>query len=203
MTLLSTDSFTRANSTNNPGSTDGAGTFDPAPWTVANGTIGILSNQLYASGVGGQDLGLVWIDFRMQDIDISVTRAAAHVGVLLRLLDGNNFVMFGDMFGTGCGLYKDVASSITLIASAGGTTANGDVFRCVAVANQYYCYQNGSLIFTAQDSFLEHQTKHGATVIGFNTGKMSSFSASTVSTPHTYPPYAGSGMSVASQPWSF
>lgn len=195
-TLLSTDSFVRANNTTNPGSTDGAGKFDPGAWVTGDGAVGISSNRFYASSTGGSSIGAAYIDFGVADIDASVTRGAANVGILLRYADANNYVMYGDMFG-GIAIYKYIFGVMTLVFQ-GGAAANGDVFRVVVTANIYRCYQNGALAFTVQESFLEHKTKHGVAVAGTNLGKLYNWTASTVDPPHTYQIYGDSGMSVTS-----
>lgn len=158
------DTFNRANSTNNLGSTDGANALDPAAWTQDRGTWGILSNVAYISATGAGTQG------NAAHINVSdaknwaeatlATRPTANstgIGIVAGLIDANNFYYvqcnrsaagaFSYVFG------KNVAGTLSTIAIiSGAVPAVNDVMRLTRVGSLLRLDVNGSTVAEAHDS---------------------------------------------------
>jgi hypothetical protein len=170
-TLLSADSFNRADSTTNLGSTDGVspnsdgpGILDPLTWTQQRGTWGINTNRAYTSvSTGG---AIATVDLLTPDVDITITvRVVSLLGsIIFRFVDTSNyFEFFYRSTGSAFFLRRIQSGSATVL----GTTTHtpfvqaNDTIRMVAAGSAIACYWNATSLFTATDTFQQTVTKHG------------------------------------------
>lgn len=180
MTLLSADTFDRTNSTTNLGSTDGAGSEDPFAWVQQDGTWGIISNRAYTSAAISN--GVATVDLADADVDISLTLATltgAGNGIAFRFSNTADFWFLRNLSGS-TQLWKRAAGSSTQIGSNVTGGAAGDVMRVVCNGSSIECYRNGSLIMSTTDAHNASATLHGLYSNNNTTGRLDSFSASTL-----------------------
>lgn len=179
-TLLSTDSFNRANSTTSLGSTNGTGASDPAVWVSQHSTWGISSNQAYVSSTAGGIGDIATVDLGAGDVDIQVTIAvmSGACGLTFRYVDNNNFWRwYGNATDIWC--YKYVAGTQTQMFHSFSTVTNGSVLRVIANGSSISLYLNGTLLNTVTDAFNSTATKHGMFAAGATTNFWDNWTAST------------------------
>lgn len=161
MTLYSADSFNRADSTTNLGSTDGAGTLDPIAWTQQAGTWGIETNRAYTSA--GAARSVATVELSQADVDLSITVAfgsSGTGGLVFRFVDTSNYWRLVLVSTTLIRLIKRTSGSDNVVGTF-GTAASGDVLRILAAGSSITAYRNGSSIITTTDTDLQTATKHG------------------------------------------
>jgi hypothetical protein len=136
-----TDNFNRADS-----GTLGTPSDAGSDWALANGTFAISSNK--ASG-GGAANEVAYLESSVADVDAQVTLPSMVVdgdnggGVVARLADNDNYLLMQASVGNGWDLYKKVSGSFTLVVSASGTPADGDVLKLTCNGNSVSMYVNG------------------------------------------------------------
>lgn len=167
MTLLSADSFDRADSTTNLGSTDGAGILDPLAWTQHTGVWGIIGNEAYTSTTAA--LAYATVDLGTPEIDLSLVMVVRNdpsgngAGIVFRLSDTSNFWYARQSSTTGkVQLRKVVAGSDQLVGeSPTNHDVNGDTIRVVARGSSIEVFREGVSQITTTDSHNSTATKHG------------------------------------------
>lgn len=178
MTILSTDSFDRADSTTSPGATDGAGTLDPLTWVERTGAWGISSNQAFTNSAVLRSVATV--NLGVSDIDIQVTLAVlGSAGLTFRFSDTSNLWWVRNNAGT-LELTERNGGVQNVRGSAAGLTA-GDTIRVVANGDDIECFRNGVSQFTYNSSFNNTATHHGLFNNNDTTARLDNWSASDVS----------------------
>jgi hypothetical protein len=178
MTTYSADSFNRADSTTNLGSTDGAGTLDPLAWSQRNGTWGISSNQGYTSAAASQSVATIASGNANAEISVTVAASGA-AGIAFRWSSSNNYWRAFNS-GTSTFLEKRVAGSNSSVGSAAGA-AVGDVLRVVCNGSSIEVFRNGVSIISTTDSFNSTAQNHGLYINGNTTARLDDFSVDSVS----------------------
>jgi hypothetical protein len=190
--LLSTDSFNRANVTGSVGSTDGAGTLDPQTWTLQQGTSSINSNT-YIMGapatVGPINGAISTLELGIPDVDLSITipTIGNAAGIVFRFSNTSNYWYYVGDGTIAAKIRKNVAGVVTNMGSTHGTAVAGDVLRVVCTGSSLSFYLNGVFQETIVDSHNSTATKHGLLVT--STGgpvHMDNWSASAVSVTAAY-----------------
>jgi len=196
-TLLSADSFNRANSATSLGSTDGAGTKDPAVWACPAGcTMGIAANvatgETYDATTGNA-VGTVALG--ASDVDIHVTVPLINTsGLCFRFTDRLNYWYLCSVAGGGGNtiLARLVAGAIQTVGTLAGAALN-DVLRVVASGANVTAYRAGTQIFTTSSAFNQTAQSHGLFDGSFISGAATfdNWSASSLtggSSPYPWPP---------------
>ncbi len=164
ITLLSADSFNRANSAVTLGSTDGAGSLDPLTWFAHKGTWGISSNTAYCPTLGSSPTEAhAEVHLLTGDVDSTITfttLGSGSIALVFRYQDTFNCWFWLTASGS-TGLYRRQSSSSVLQGSTHAGAANGDVMRVVSSGSAIQCYRNGSLLETKTDSFLSTEDEFG------------------------------------------
>jgi hypothetical protein len=147
-----TDTFTRANSTTNIGTTDTG-----QVWSVQSGSWwGISSNRAYTAN--SMAYGSVVVESSVSDCTISVLLVArSDSGLCWRSTDNNNYWSFSSGFGT---VNKRVAGTFTQVATF-SAAAHGDTMSVTVSGNTHTIKKNGITVATFTDSFNSTATKHG------------------------------------------
>lgn len=159
-TLISADSFNRANNSSTIGTTDGAGIKDPLGWTNQIGTWGISSNaatQITGTARVTVSTGFsdVWIRTKL------VTGANLSDGILFRFSDTSNWWSYTEISGT-MTLSKVVAGTNTNFTPIVALTpAPGYIHEVFADGPNIATYTNGTLTNSVNDSFNQSATLHG------------------------------------------
>ncbi len=159
MTLYSTDSFSRSDSTTNLGVTDGAGTLDPLTWTQNLGVWGISTNRAYSSAPVS-NVAVATVDLGVANVDLSLTTVAGTSALVFRYTDNSNYWYWFTNPGANSALYRREAGTDNLVGFTGPSAA-GDVMRVVANGNSIQAYRNGTLQVSTTNSFNNTATKHG------------------------------------------
>lgn len=178
-TLLSADTFNRADSTTNLGSTNGVGALDPLLWTQHWQPQGIISNRAYMPGAS--TLGIASVDVGGADVDMSIAVSFDFGAAVFRLTNLNNYWIAGMDPSAGIlRLFKAVAGSQSQVGSSiFETIADGDTLRVVASGSSIKLYRNGVLKLSATDSFNLTATRCGIYTAG-STVRIDNFSVSTI-----------------------
>ena len=168
------DTFTRADSALTLGSAESGQAY-----SVLAGTPGIASNRAYpASGnplvlvEAGVANGLVSLTVAVSD-----TAAGKEQWIYFRAADANNFWRFGSSV-TDLKLQKDVAGSLSTVATVAATVASGDVLSVVLSGASILCYRNGALVTSTTDAQFQASTKHGFGWFGTTTSRLDDFRVS-------------------------
>jgi hypothetical protein len=174
--LLSADSFNRANTTVNTGTTDGTGSLDPLTWTNQSGTGGINGNAAYSSG----GAGITTVNLLSGDVTVSISIAvmagAVQAGLVFRCSDGSNYwVLYIAPGMNNFTMYKVVATVFTQVGLA-HTCAVNDVLKVTCSGSNIQVFQNDTLRENQTDSFNSTATKHGM-YFGDSIFRLDNFSA--------------------------
>lgn len=183
MTALCSDTFNRADSTTNLGSTDGANAMDARKYLQFAGTWGISSNRAYCSAANAS--GAATVECGTGDVDISVTLAV--LGTAGSRSEGITFRgrQIGSSGSMDWKFRLTGTSTLTLTREIGITygtatvsVAAGDVMRVVAIGPIIKCYYNGVLKFQVVSGISQYMTRHGLacgnTVVRFDSFTISS-----------------------------
>lgn len=160
---FSTDSFNRANSTTNLGSTDG-GTV--SAWTQRVGTWGINGNAAYTSATTAGAHATIPGSADFEEVSMKVTTwTSDEASIVFRWSDTNNYWFLGGTVGGALTLTKKVAGvNTTFTVGAIGpswTLAVNDTIKARAHGSVIECFRNGVLMMTISDTF-----NSSATVVG-------------------------------------
>lgn len=159
----STDTFDRADSTTNLGSTNG-GTV--SAWTQKVGTWGINSNQAYISAAA-TSVATIPGSADFEEVSFTVSSwASGAAGVVFRLSDTSNYWWFGGTVGSNATLNSVIAGATTTYQVAGtdGATfvlAAGDKLSVRAHGSVIECFRNGILFMTKSSASLQTNTLVG------------------------------------------
>jgi hypothetical protein len=168
------DSFDRADTTTNIGTPSDAG----SAWVELVGTTwGIISNQGYNSGASGDEI--CYLESSVADVDVQVTAvvAASVTGLYGRIADADNWLLMAFRPATNNNIYKNVAGSVTSIASFTGAVSNGDVLRLEMTSGDVItAYQNTVQRMQATDAAGSANTKHGLFANTDTSGRYDDFS---------------------------
>ena len=162
-----TDNFNRANSATTPNPPSDGG----SNWTVHVGTMGITSNTGYFLGASI----VAALESAVADCDVQVTMSvvnSSYPAIVWRLSDSTNWWMW---YGGG-GVYKDVAGSLTLVATR-ATFDDGDVVKLTCNGTTFAGLKNGGswgADITGQ-THNQYATQHGVKSSGSN-GSVDDFS---------------------------
>jgi len=186
MTVLTADSFNRANSTTSLGTTDGSGTADPLTWVQHQGINGISSNRAYTSA----GVGLCTVDTGQANIDASLTLVnTVGAGLMFRYTNTtNHWLAVGR--GTETILYRVVAGSYNVDYQTATGGAAGDVLRIVANGSAIQLFRNGVSLTTVTSSHNSTATRHGFYTES-TTSYVDNFSVSDLVVAPTSVPYVG------------
>ncbi len=167
--LLSSDEFSRPDSSSNLGATDGgvsgvgAGTLDPLTWLQDTGTWGISSDRAWT--VGTASPALAHVNLLTANIDLTITVGlsafSSNGGLCFRMTDTSNYWRWTTTSAGNRQLFKVVAGSATQVGSniAGGLS--GDVLQVLAQGSSIDCLSNGVSLISATDSFNQTATLAG------------------------------------------
>jgi F5/8 type C domain-containing protein len=158
----STDTFNRANSTTNLGSTDGGVV---SAWNQRLGTWGINGNQAYIS-VSSNSMATIPGSADFEEVSATLPAINADAYVMFRYSDNNNRWRFGGTVGSAVLLQKVVAGVTTTfqigdIPSPTWTLAAGDTLKVRAHGSVIECFKNGKLYITISDTFNSTQVNVG------------------------------------------
>lgn len=163
MTVYSTDSFDRTNSTTSLGTTDGSGSLDPLTWVQDAGTWGISANKAYTST--GANPALAHVDATHADITLAITvsvvESGTSAGLIFRYTDTSNYWRCSQTGAGNLALFKVVAGTPTQIGSNVAGGANGDKISVVLNGTSIAAYRNGVSQITTTDAHNSTATKHG------------------------------------------
>lgn len=155
------DSFNRADSTTNLGSTD-RGTVEA--WTQNAGTWGINSNAAYISAAATSIATLTGTaDFEELSMTVS-TWASGEAFLVFRYTDTSNYMRFGGTVGAAATLITRSAGADTATDTADGTDgllAAGDVLRVRCNGSVIECFRNDRLILCVSRTTNETATRVG------------------------------------------
>lgn len=163
--ILYSDSFTRADNTSTPGSTDG-GSVSPTPWLVlpTGGavTFGIASSSVRPTAGGN---GLMYIDPAKDHGTIRWTMPFRNGAQLTRALvfrgvDEANFVALR-VYSAYVRIVTRVAGTETTILEVANTAAAGDRFQVTWTTTQVKVWINGALILTQATTHQASATRIG------------------------------------------
>lgn len=157
-----TDTFTRSDSSS-LGTTETGQTWVPyvgATWAIASGAAKSSTNDSAAAVESG-----------MSDVDISLdvldVTSAKSGGIVFRLIDGNQFVMWKLVEGGSNIIFisKSGASSYTTLATivSANRIVGTNTLRVVAQGTSLKGYLNGVLQTTISSAQFQAATKHGMT----------------------------------------
>jgi hypothetical protein len=140
------DTCKRTDSAVSPGTADSG-----LVYTVANGTVGISSNALYGVGASndkavvntGISDGVFTAEFSVID------RSVGQMYLMLRYVDGNNFLRFGFQINGGYRLDDVVSAAVTQSVTTAIVPANGDWITAVLNGEDIAIYLNGITIISA------------------------------------------------------
>lgn len=163
------DSFNRTNGA--MGSTDGAGHADGVSgnglaWTSQLGTWGIATNKAQASALDAGGMAIATVPTTKQNVFVenaTLTRAGGIVGVVLRYVDADNYVIAGHD-GTNAILIKRVAG---VEATVGSTAAAFGAGKLTAMCSgtTFRLWWNNAVVgggdLTIGDTALQASTIHG------------------------------------------
>lgn len=155
LTVIVSDTFTRANNASSLGTSDSGHV-----WTAHDGTWGINTNEAYQSATVTSNLGAASVESLVADCEVQVTFTTTSGSdsqrCMFRLSNATNFLFVNAAGAT----YKMVASSLTLLGNV-GAYANGDVCKVVLVGSSIAVYRNGSLVGAFTEAFNATATRHG------------------------------------------
>lgn len=186
--LYSTDSFNRADNPSSIGSTNGAGTLDPVPWTVT-GILGITGNLVYSSS--GNGVGIIDLGNNNMDVQIVIVDGT-QASLYWRYIDANNFWLVdisGPFNANTWTAYKVISGAFTQVGTGSGAP-NNSAWRAVANGTSIILYRDATQIFTLTDSQHQSATKGGFR-LGHASSRADSWAASGIAgTPQwrNYPP---------------
>jgi hypothetical protein len=146
MTVLVSDSFNRADSTNIVGTTDSFNGGSSKTWNTVTGTWGVNGNQLYISSATSDDY--IYVDSGVSDnysVQVDISRVTnSEQWLVFRFADKNNFLMFG-FPGTGAArLYRRVAGTFTSMITTSLTPIAGTIYTLkVQVSGSTITLYNG------------------------------------------------------------
>jgi hypothetical protein len=181
VTVYTTDSFNRTNSTTNLSTTDGSGTKDALTWTQDAGTWGINSNQAYTSASTANSIARV--DTTFADVTVQATFAtlATSMGLLFRFSATTDYWRLTSTSAGALSLVKRVAGVDTTVVTFSTTLVAGDTLKVIAQGSSIRCFRNNTLLGTATtDSFNSTATKHGLWNNSNTTARFDSFEVDNV-----------------------
>ena len=147
------DTFSRADSAISPGNADTG-----QAWTVAQGTMGISSGQLYFVASNPY----ATIDAGVTDVEVAVDFGAiVESYIIMRMVDGNNRWRIGIGGGNTIYVQKIVSGSATVVDNSGKTMRPGDRMRVRVIGNDWTLYVNDRQRITWTDSANNTGTKVG------------------------------------------
>lgn len=157
--LLSRDTFTRADSTTNLGSTDGDGLLDPVAWTQNRGTWGISSNEAYTSAATTRSIATVDLGTPDADIQIHNTTANQFPGAIFRFVDTANYWRWCRFGVSNAELtVRELGVDHQITAVSAGT---GIHYRVITAGDVIRCYANDSFLAGTTDTRFNTATKFG------------------------------------------
>ena len=150
------------------------GSAIPADFIYNNGTFEIQSNAI--TPVGADPLGAKWVTAveSASDgtfiADVTIDDASTASGIVFRLSDISNFLMFIMQKGTSVGaLYTNIAGTLTLVSSSAMPFIVGSTqtLKVVTLGSNIKCYINDGLYIDTNVAF-----NSGATGAGFRFNKV-------------------------------
>jgi hypothetical protein len=176
LTVLVSDDFNRANNATTPGSTNSYKGGTNKAWVVDSGTLGIISNQLYAPTTTGSR---AHIDAGVSDAKMEVTVAVVgnEHDFYFRVNPTNPVQYLRYAYNTAGWFLQEQNSTFTTITSFPGTLAAGDVIAIDAVGSTVKLSKNGTVIHTANSlTDLQTNTGFGLGFSGSTAGRYDNFS---------------------------
>lgn len=189
ITTTNTDSFTRADSPTNLGSTN-----EGVAWQQLSGTWGIQSNRAYDSGVAPAraviDTGIGNYTSLSATINMPLGNRG---GLLFRCTDVNNWLSFEADQGQANFVIRKLVAGVVTTLVTGGTSVgiNDQTIQVILRDKVIQCFYGGVQIFnyTLSDAdynlFPRTKTKAGLAIVTTNTIKFDNFVASMTITPRT------------------
>jgi lysophospholipase L1-like esterase len=154
------DNFNRADAT----ATAGLGTtsFGALTWTAPPTTqYGITANQAKGTVGGSTADQVTYLDPAIADVTVSATVASVgDSGIVARLSDQSNFWMLRTG-GSNYQLYKKVAGAFSSVFVSSVAPAAGDKVSLICSGATIQIVANGTVLYTATDSFNQTATKCG------------------------------------------
>jgi hypothetical protein len=163
------DNFNRADNSSALGTPSDGG----SAWVALQGTWGILSNQggLIADAGDSQDVAVLECGSSVVTVQTTITFGSCDVGLVARVVDSTNYLLFAVNSSTGCKLYKRVGGTFTQLGTTDATTpVTGDVIRMsVSAGNAITCYRNGVHLpnLDSTDAAGSTATQHGIRSSGY------------------------------------
>lgn len=176
------DTFTRADSATNLGSTE---TGTTQAWTQNAGTWGIQTNRAYIS-VGADSIATIAgaADFNLLDVEVDVW-TSGDAWLVFRYVDASNYIRFGGTVGANPTLDVVSASILTRSDTAFVTLAQADELRVRCTGSVIECFVNDLLVLTVSES-----TNITGTRVGMRTTstvpRFDNFSYSLAASPQTF-----------------
>lgn len=130
-------------------------------WVSMSGTWTVASNQVKQTAGG---VGEAYLEASASDMVVQVTGVtfANDIGVIARLADISNYLLFRGRPGSKYDLYKQVGGSFTLLAGGlGSGPSNGDVLKLTCAGSTLTAAVNGTTLTTQSDSAGQTNTKWG------------------------------------------
>lgn len=174
---FATDSFNRADSATNLGSTDGGTVL---AWQQDAGTWGINGNQAYIS-VAANGMATISASADFEEVSVTVpTITAGDAFVMFRFSDTSNRWRWGGTVGSLATLQKVVAgATTTYTADMNGTdftVAAGDTFMVRAHGSVIEVFHNGRLALCVSDTFNSTAIRVGMQIGAQTTTRLDNFS---------------------------
>lgn len=171
------DDFTRTNST----SALGSDWLSSAAWTQHNGTWGISSNEAYVSSGASDNIASIAVaSGNSGRVHARVKATGEAVGVLCRVTDANNWILFGlaSPASNKLGLYKRVAGAYTALATDLAFTIGTSTYYTLDLVydgSSLKGYVDGQLKMSATDSAHLGVARAGMRMFGANQGRIDYF----------------------------
>lgn len=143
-------------------------------WVNLQGVYGISTNRAaMVTGTGGTTYDLAVKETGIADCIVEATTyLQSYTGLMLRVTDSQNFILFRNGTGNKYELYKSVAGTLSGLAPTSNVSyAQGDKMKAVLDGSAIRCYVNDVLVFETADPFNINATQHG--IGGFGTSAYS------------------------------
>lgn len=160
-TTDTSDTFNRADSTTNLGSTDGGVV---QAWTQNSGTWGINTNAAYISAAAAASIATVAGDNDFELCSVTVSSwASGEAFLVFRHTDASNYIRWGGTVGSAATLIvRDAAVETTYTADdTFFTLAAGDTLAVRCQGSVIECFVNGALALTVSNTAEQSATRVG------------------------------------------
>lgn len=176
------DTFNRADSTTNLGSTNSGTT---QAWTQNSGTWGIQTNRAYISAAADSIATIAGAaDFDLLDVEVDVW-TAGDAWLVFRFTDTSNYLRFGGTFGAAARFEAVVGGVTTRTDISANILAQADELRVRCAGSVIETFINDELVLTITETAQQAATRVGMRTASTNP-RFDNFTYSEAASPQTF-----------------